>query len=47
MPGSFDAAMHLAPSIFGSNIHPLLEKAFPETASIGLIGIMHLLELKD
>jgi hypothetical protein len=39
--------MHLAPSIFGSNIHPLLEKDFPEMASIGLIGIMLLLGLKD
>jgi len=34
--------MHLAPSIFGSNIHSLLEKAFPETASIGFIGIIYL-----
>jgi hypothetical protein len=32
--------MHLAPSILGSNIHPLPENALPETASIGLIGII-------
>lgn len=38
--------MHLALSIFGSNIHPSLEKAFPETAYIGPIVIMRLLDLK-
>jgi hypothetical protein len=38
--------MHRAPSIFGSNIHPFLENAFPEVASIGLIGFIYLIELK-